>query len=1049
VSFVELAARTHFSLLRGGSSPKTLLGRAAELGYDALGVADCDGLYGMVRALEAAEEAGVRLIVGSEVAIDGPEPGRIWLHVASLKGYRHLCAILTESHARYPKGQARKAESQVARNQYAGLPIDRVCSLAGDLWCLCSPDGMNNAAQLMAAFGERLSVLAWRHKDGEDGARLARAEAMARALGAPVCATNRVLYASRRDKPVLDVLHCIREGLTLDEAGRSLPPNAEAYLKSPSEMTHLFADRPAWLARSRDVADACRFSLRELKYRFPSDHGAARAAGATGQGRREAPDDALRRLTYEGARTRYPREPPPGVREQIEKELALIAGLEVAPYFLSVHAIVEMARQRDILCQGRGSAANSAICYCLGVTSVDPARSNLLFERFLSAERREPPDIDVDFEHERREEVIKAIYDTYGRDCAAMVSEIVSYRGKSALREVGKVFGLSLEQVDRLGGLVSWWDKLDEIDADRVAACGFEPTDGRVRQVLAMAHAIQGCPRHLSIHVGGFVLSAEPLVNVAPVEPATMAGRTVIPWDKDDLDTLGFFKVDVLGLGMLTAIRKGLDLAIPRGGRSAIERLADIPAEDPIVYDALCAADTVGVFQIESRAQMAMLPRLRPRKFYDLVVEVAIVRPGPIQGGMVHPYLRRRTGQEPASLPHPKLAPILERTLGVPLFQEQVMQLAIAGAGYTGGEADQLRRDMAAWRRNGKLERHRARLLDGFARNGISREFGERMVQSIQGFGEYGFPESHAASFALLVYASSWLKVHHPAAFAAALINSQPMGFYSPGTIVKDAERHGVEVLPARVDASDWDCTLEGVDGRVHGEPPALRLGLRIVGGFGEAAGRRVERARRERTFAGVEDLVGRAGLDRRSLDALARAGALAGFGLGRREALWKTRAPREEDLLAGVDFRDEAPELPPMTHAEQLVLDYSSTGVAVGDHAMNVARPHLPPHFKSARDLASLAHGDRVSTAGLVICRQRPGTASGVVFVTLEDETGFVNLILWAATFERWRHVATTSSMLVAHGKIERDGDVIYVVPDRLEPLALGGMPSASRDFR
>jgi error-prone DNA polymerase len=484
-------------------------------------------------------------------------------------------------------------------------------------------------------------------------------------------------------------------------------------------------------------------------------------------------------------------------------------------------------------------------------------------------------------------------------------------------------------------------------------------------------------------------------------------------------------------------------------GPSAIDRLAAIPAEDPSVYDALCAADTVGVFQIESRAQMAMLPRLRPRRFYDLVVEVAIVRPGPIQGGMVHPYLRRRTGQEAVSLPHPRLAPILERTLGVPLFQEQVMQLAIAGAGYTGGEADQLRRDMAAWRRNGKLERHRARLLDGFERHGISREFGERLYQSIQGFGEYGFPESHAASFAHLVYASSWLKVHHPAAFAAALINSQPMGFYSPGTIVKDAERHGVEVLPVRVDASDWDCTLEGVDGRVHGEPPALRLGLRLVGGLGKEAGRRVERARRERALSSIEDLVARAGLDRRSLDALARAGALAGFGLGRREALWKSRGPREEDLLAGVDFREEAPVLPAMTRAEQLVLDYSSTGVAVGDHAMEVARPHLPQHFKSARDLASLAHGAPVSTAGLVICRQRPGTASGVVFITLEDETGFVNLILWAATFERWRQVATTSSMLAVHGKVERDGDVIYVVPERLEALSLAGMPSASRDFR
>jgi error-prone DNA polymerase len=1065
VSFVELVARTNFSLLRGGSPPKVLLQRAAELGYDVLGVADCDGLYGMVRALEAAEEAGVRLVVGSEVAIDGPEPGRIWLHVASMEGYRNLCGILTESHARYPKGQARKPESLVARNQFAGIPVDRVCARAGGLWCFCLSDGMNNAARLTEAFGERLSVLAWRHLDGEDGTRLARAEGMARALGVAVCATNRVLYASRKDKPIFDVLHCIREGIALDEAGRSLLPNTEAHLKSRAQMARLFAERPAWLARAGDVADACRFSLRELKYRFPSDHGTATVVGAseaaagsrtTGdvQVKREAPDETLRRLTYEGASGRYPRGLPENVQAQIEKELVLIARLEVAPYFLSVHAIIEMARERDILCQGRGSAANSAVCYCLGITSVDPARTNLLFERFLSAERHEPPDIDVDFEHERREEVIQAIYSKYTRECAAMVSEIISFRAKSALREVGKAFGLSLEQVDRLGALVAWWDKLDEIDGDRIAACGFEPTDARVRQVLAMAHAIQGYPRHLSIHVGGFVLSAEPLVNVAPVEPATMPGRTVIPWDKDDLDTLGFFKVDVLGLGMLTAIRKALDLAIPKvnspsRGQSAIDRLAAIPVEDPLVYDALCAADTVGVFQIESRAQMAMLPRLRPRCFYDLVVEVAIVRPGPIQGGMVHPYLRRRMGQEAVSLPHPKLGPILGRTLGVPLFQEQVMQLAIVGAGYTGGEADELRRDMAAWRRNGKLERHRGRLLEGFERTGISREFGERLYQSIQGFGEYGFPESHAASFAHLVYASSWLKVHHPAAFAAALINSQPMGFYSPGTIVKDAERHGVEVLPARVDASGWDCTLEGVDGRIHGDPPALRLGLRIVSGLGEEAGRRVERARRERALSGVEDLVARAGLDRRSIDALARSGSLAGFGLGRREALWKTRAPHEEDLLAGVDFHEETPVLAPMSHAEQLVLDYASTGVAVGDHAMNVARRHLPPHFRSSRDLTLLSHGERVSTAGLVICRQRPQTASGVVFVTLEDETGFVNLILWAATFERWRHVATTSAMLAAHGKVERDGDVIYVVPDRLEALKLGDMPSASRDFR
>jgi error-prone DNA polymerase len=1061
--FVEIAARTHFSFLRGGSHPRALVERAVQLGYDAVGVADCDGLYGMVRALEAADELGIRLVVGCEVALDGSgapaSPGslpHVWLHVASSEGYRNLCRILTESHARHPKGKPRGDDEGVPRNQFAGLPLEQVCANAGGLWCLAPPGGGHaersspaasealsaSMRALKDAFGDRLSIAAWRHLDGDDDARIASAEAIARAIGAPVCATNRVLFADPHDKPIFDVLHCIREGVTLDEAGRALLPNAEAHLRAPDAMARLFADHPVWLARARDVADACRFSMRELDYRFPCELDAPAFPG-------ETPDEALRRLTAEGARRHWPNGPPARVAAQIEKELALVAELGVAPYFLSVQTIVQIARGRDILCQGRGSAANSAVCYCLGVTAVDPARSNLLFERFLSAERREPPDIDVDFEHERREEVIQAIYEKYGRERAAMVSEVISYRGKSALREVGKAFGLSLEQVDRLGGLVSWWDKLDTVPKERVRACGFDPGDPRVRQVLAMAHAIQGFPRHLSIHVGGFVLSSEPLVNVAPVEPATMPKRTVIPWDKDDLDTLGFFKVDVLGLGMLTAIRKALAI-VPTSEGTAIDQLARIPAEDPSVYDALCAADTVGVFQIESRAQMAMLPRLRPRRFYDLVVEVAIVRPGPIQGGMVHPYLRRRNGEEAADLPHPMLAPILERTLGVPLFQEQVMQLAIVGAGYTGGEADQLRRDMAAWRRNGKLARHRERLLAGFAKNGIAREFGERLYQSIEGFGEYGFPESHAASFALLVYASSWLKVHHPAAFAAALVNSQPMGFYSPSTIVNDAERHGVEILPARVDASDWDCTLEGDD-----SPPALRLGLRLVRGLGEEAGRRIEAARRQRAFASVEDLMARAGFHKRELEALAHAGALVGFGLERREAMWKVRAPREESLFAGLELGDAIPELPPMSRAEQLVLDYETTGISVGDHAMKVVRPRLPKHYKSARDLATTPHGARVSTAGMVICRQRPGTASGVVFVTMEDETGFINLILWARTFEAWRHVATTSAMLVAHGKVERQGEVVYVVPDRLEKLGLEGaareqndVPAMSRDF-
>jgi error-prone DNA polymerase len=1041
--FVELAARTNFSFLRGASSPRAVVERAAELGYAAIGVADCDGLYGIVRALEAAEEcATVRLVVGCELAIDDDAIQSLWVHVESHEGYRNLCRLLTTSHARHRKGKARSDDEGVPRNQFAGLPLDEVCRQAKGLWCLAPASSRTSVLRLREAFGGRLSLAAWRHLDGDDEERVARAERLSRESGVAVCATNRPLFAAPDDKPVLDVLHCIRQGVTLDEAGRALPPNAEAHLRSPQAMQALFADRPGWLERSGEVADACRFSMRELRYQFPCELDTPAFPG-------ETPDEALRRLTAEGARRHWPNGAPPAVAAQIEKELKLVAELDVAPYFLSVQQVVDVARSKNILCQGRGSAANSAVCYCLGITAVDPTRTNMLFERFLSVERRrEPPDIDVDFEHERREEVIQEIYVKYGRERAAMVSEVISYRGKSALREVGKVFGLSLEQVDRLSALVSWWDKLDETPPERVRACGFDPDDGRVRQVLAMAFAIQGFPRHLSIHVGGFVLSAVPLYDVAPVEEATMKDRTVIPWDKDDLDVLGFFKMDVLGLGMLTAIRKALAMAnagTERERLSPNDQLARIPAEDPEVYQALGKADTVGVFQIESRAQMAMLPRLRPTEFYDLVIEVAIVRPGPIQGGMVHPYLRRRNGEEPIDMPHPSLAHILERTKGVPLFQEQVMQLAIEGAGYTGGEADQLRRDMAAWKRNGKLARHRDKLVAGFTKTGVSPEFAERLYQSIHGFGEYGFPESHAASFALLVYASSWLKVHHPAAFAAALINSQPMGFYSPGTIVKDAERHGVDVLPPRVDASDWDCTLEGDD-------RALRLGLRLVSGLGEEAGKRVQEARRRRPFASVEDLVSRAQLEKRELEALAQAGALVAFGLGRREAMWKVRAPRERDLFAGRELGDEAPALPPLSRAQQLVLDYETTDVSVGDHAMKVARPHLPRDVKSARDLNDVSHGTSVTTAGMVICRQRPGTASGVVFVTLEDETGFVNLILWPKTFEAFRHVATTAAMLLVRGKVERQGDVIYVVPDHLEPLALQDVPDVpgmSRDFR
>ena len=1090
--YVELTTRTNFSFLAGATPPEKMIHRAAELGYDAIAITDRDGLYGIVRAQEEGERQKLRVIVGCELTLeqdglDVPDiPGKpttLTVLVENHVGYTNLCKILTETHRRHPRSQPTTRtkdldEDELPRNTFAGLPLSFVCQHAAGLWALA--DATLPIAELHRCFGPRLSIAVHLHKDGEDRVRVTRALDAARIHGVPLCATNRVLFAKPADKPIFDLLHCIREGKTLDEAGRELLPNTEGHLKSEEEILKLFSLHPDWVARSRAVADHCRFSIKELSYRFPYEitdlvHRDFHDADEHGV-HHETADQALRRLTEEGAQRRYHGAVPEKVVAQLEKELALIAKLEVAPYFLSVRAVVDMARRRDILCQGRGSAANSAVCYCLGVTAVDPARSNMLFERFLSAERREPPDIDVDFEHERREEVIQEIYATYGRDRAAMVCEIISYRAKSALREVGKVFGFSLEQVERLAGVVTWWDGVSAVSESRLKAIGFTASDPRVRRTVALARAIQGFPRHLSIHVGGFVLSATPLDAVAPVEPATMKDRTIVPWDKDDIDTLGFFKIDVLGLGMLTAIRKAMDLVMVAAQKdpsyappdlargTAIERLACIPAEDPEVYEALCRADTVGVFQIESRAQMSMLPRLRPEKFYDLVVEVAIVRPGPIQGGMVHPYLRRRSGEEKHDPPHPILAPILERTLGVPLFQEQVMQIAIVGAGYSGGEADRLRRDMAAWKKSGSLDKHQARLAAGFAERGISKEFGEQLYKQIQGFGEYGFPESHAASFALLVYASAWLKVHYPAEFAAALVNSQPMGFYSPSTLLQDAQRHGVPIAPIDVGVSGWDCVCFRPD---RARPTWIRLGLRLVGGLGEDAGRRIEKARDQRPFASVEDLTARAQLDKKQLVALAESGALDELSGGRREAIWKVVAPRPASLFDRADSEEVRPDFARMNRAEQLVLDYERTGLSVSDHPMKLLRPRLPKRTQSSRDVLSLRSGTKVSVAGMVICRQRPGTASGVVFVTMEDEYGFSNLVLWSRVFEEHRQVATASRLLMVHGRIERSDDpkglrppdpnapqsVVYVIAERLERLdammaELSGLDSMSRDF-
>jgi error-prone DNA polymerase len=1034
--FAELCARSSFSFLEGASHPHEIVSAAQAMGLAAVAICDRDGLYGSARAHAAGKEHGQKVIVGAELTLEPRGLGTVVLLAADHEGYSNLCALLTAAHADHDKGEA-------------GVLVERVAASARGLFAVLPVDAEGQAPHddvfgpLAAAFGERAFAATWVHRDGFDAARLAAARAAERRFGTLALATARPLYHHPGRKPLADIVHCIRHRTTLDAAGTALGPNAEATLRSGKRMVALFRDDPELVHRTADVAAACRFSLSELRYHFPSE-----TLCRPG----ETANEALRRLVGDGCRRRYPQGLPDGVRDQIERELAIIAEIGVAPYFLSVQQIVEIARSRKILCQGRGSAANSAVCFVLGVTAVDPSRVSLLFERFLSKERHEPPDIDVDFEHERREEVIQEIYALHGRERAAMVSEVISYRGRSALREVGKVFGLSLEQLDRLSGLVMHLDD-QGLSAARLAEAGLDPEDDRLQQVVRWADALEGFPRHLSIHVGGFIISSRPLTEVAPIEPARMEGRTVVPWDKDDIDELGFFKIDVLGLGMLTAIRKALALIHGGDGESfdPLEALARIPPEDPRVYAAIQRADVIGVFQIESRAQMSMLPRLKPREFYDLVVEVAIVRPGPIQGGMVHPYLRRRTGKERPDPPHPCLLPILQRTLGVPLFQEQVMQIAMVGAGYTAGEADQLRRDMAAWKKTGRLARHREKLLAGFARRGISAEFGEQLYQQIHGFGEYGFPESHAASFALLVYASAWIKVYHPAHFACALLNAQPMGFYSPSSIVKDAQRHRVEVRPPCVLASTWDCTLEPAPPPARA--PALRLGLRQIRGLSRAAGDAIARARTEEPPASLRDLVRRAHLKKNDVEALAEAGALERLTPARREALWQARAPREGGLFEGIDLEpDREIGLPDLLPLEQLALDYGRVGLSIHDHPLAHLRALLGKRgVKRAEELRTVAHGATVTVAGLVIGRQRPGTASGVTFFTLEDETGMVNLIVTATLFADNYAVARHARLLVVRGRVERQGTVIHVLAETLERVVLpdGEEPQVrSRDF-
>jgi error-prone DNA polymerase len=1029
MSYAALWCKSHFSFLEGASHPEELVEEAHRQGLRSIAITDRDGVYGVVRAHEKARELGMHVIIGAQVTV-GEE--QIVLLCMDRDGYRNLCRLLTLGRLRSEKGKSTVTWPEVCAHAAGliGLVTAARLAHAPAVHARAALAPSSSLSDLKEAFGDRLYALMARHRTAEE----VESEEQLRALGLPTAAGNEVLYHSPSRRPLQDIVTCIRHGVTLHTAGRLIKPNAEHDLKSPHAFSALFADDPRSLQRTAEIAARCQFSMSELRYRYPSER---------------LPDGKsssqwLRELTHQGARMRYG-ELPADVAEQLEKELTLVDELDYCGYFLTMWEIVSFCRAQNIMCQGRGSAANSAVCYCLGITAVDPVRMGLLFERFLSKERAEPPDIDLDIEHERREEVIQHVYAKYGRDRAAMVANVIRYRAKSAIRDVGKALGLpetGPTSIERLVRMLSHHDSLE----DAAHYAGLDTAGGAPEQLIALASELQDFPRHLSIHPGGFLLGHEPVSTLVPIENATMEDRTVIQWDKDDVESLGLFKVDLLGLGALAHLHRSFNLIAEHHGRSL--SLATIPPADTRTFDAICRADTVGVFQIESRAQMSMLPRLKPRNYYDLVIEVSIVRPGPITGGMVHPYLRRRNEEEPVEYPHPCLEPVLKKTLGVPLFQEQVMKLAVVAADYTPGEADQLRRDMAAWRRTGRIEQHKERLITRMQQKGIAPEFAERVFKQICGFGEYGFPESHAASFALISYAGSYLKEHYPVAFAAALLNAQPMGFYSPATIVEDAKRHDVEIRPICVERSDWDCTMEPSSG-THGF--ALRMGLRYVKSLSERDAQRITGAR---PFASFEELVRHTKLDEKALVALAEAGATECYGperSGRRGALWEAQGlARARPSPLPVDHEPEV-ALEPLSLFESINWDYRRTSHSARGHPLGPLRQALAAqHLPDANTVSSMPHGRRARFAGLVICRQRPGTASGVTFMTLEDETGFVNVVVWKQVFDEYAVIARTQPFLGVTGKLQVQDGVTHLVAEELWVPRLPQEPATagSRDF-
>jgi error-prone DNA polymerase len=1028
-SYVPLWCKSNYSFLDGASHPDELVDEAYRLGLPAIALTDRDGVYGVVRAHVKAREIGLKLIIGSELTVE--DGSTIVLLAQDRNGYANLCRTITKGRLRCEKGESAVLWDEIYSHARGLIALwgGEQSRIIGEEECTAV------AGKLRDTFGDRLYGMIARHHREEEVQQEARLRERAKRYEFSLVAANEVLYHTPARRPLQDVVTAIRHGIPVASCGHKLKPNAEYTLKSHHLFTSLFADDLGVVARTQEVADRCSFSLDGVRYRYPAE---------------QLPDDTtsaqwLRRLVFDGARGRYGVNIPRNVVQQLDKELDVIEALDYPGYFLTMWEIIDYCRKHNILCQGRGSAANSAVCYCLGVTAIDPVLMGLLFERFISKERAEPPDIDLDIQHDRREEVIQHVYEKYGRERAAMAANVVRYRARSALRDVGKALGHSETSLERVAKLLSPYE---QVRADTLRQMGLDTANEINQRLIQLTNEILDFPRHLSIHPGGFILGHEPVHDIVPIENATMPDRTVIQWDKNDLEEIGLFKVDLLGLGGLTQLDHCFKLL--RQHRNIELNMATIPPGDSLTFDMICNSDTVGVFQIESRAQMAMLPRLRPRNFYDLVIEISIVRPGPITGGMVHPYLRRRQGNEPVEYPHPSLRPVLEKTLGVPLFQEQVMRLAVVAADYTPGEADQLRRDMAAWHRTGRMERHRERLITRMQATGIEPEFAERVFEQIRGFGEYGFPESHAASFALIAYATAWLKCHYPTEFACALLNAQPMGFYAPATIVEDAKRHGVVVYPIDVERSDWHCVMERQPESAAGF--AIRMGLRYVKGVGEQDWESISLARRAAGFTSLDDFARRTGMSEDILGVLAEAGAFDGFGVDRRSALWELRqCARARGESLRLAERQGSPTFEILTPFEEVGWDYRTTAHSPRRHPLEPLRFALDAQgLPDARAVTRMADGEKVNYAGLVICRQRPGTAGGVVFMTLEDETGFVNVVIWENIFQRYAVFAKTLSFLGISGTLQVEDNVVHLVAERLWKPDLGQKPSApaSRDF-